>query len=108
MIRTIGTDELSRINESKGQYFFSESTMHFFRSRISAIAYKKRKNGIKAFFITSEKHVCHFSGTNEPRKYTLRVMNLKTGCVDTVSDFQEYRTIGQARTALKHILGYNL
>lgn len=82
--------EFEILNEKKGFHFFKPDTMRFFKSKILDFDYKT------GFFLTSEK------GPNGVRAYTLRQANFETGNVESVSAFQEYKTIGRAKTAFKN------
>ena len=84
--------EAETINREKGKHFFDPSAKRFFNSRISESGIRK---GNEVYFTTSEKF-----DYNSPRKYSVRKMNLKTGEVGEVSEFQAYDTSSQARRAL--------
>lgn len=94
----IRIEEVKRANSEHGFSYFSPETMRFFSSKVSKSAYKI---GNKAYFITSEQN--KLSGNN-PRKWTIRVADLKTGLVHTVGEFQEFNTHGEAKKQLKRIL----
>ena len=79
--------EFQQRNKAKGQYWFSPDTLRFFRSRVSETVYQG-KGGI--FFVTSEKHVSYLID-DQPRLYTVRQFDPKTGSVNTVGEFQEYK-----------------
>ena len=85
--------EIEKANEDKGGYFFSQDTMNFFRSRVNYPSYCG-PGGI--YFVTSERYVNRFLGTSLPRCYTIRKFNPETGDIDTVSEFQEFKTRGRA------------
>ena len=93
----ISTQELARINKEKGQYFFSPSSMKFFGSRVSDDA--TMING-KAYFVSSEQY--SDGSRKSPRRYTVRVMDMESGSVDTVGEFQEYSTRSDAYARLKY------
>ena len=90
-------ESVKRASEDRGQHFFSPGATGFFNSRYSSYAYKV---GDQAYFITSER----FS-SDMPRLYTIRVCNLTTGRINTVGEFQEYKTAREARSALRRIPG---
>ena len=96
---------LKMMNEEAGKFFFSRDTMRFFDSKLSPYAYKK---GNYAYFISSEQF--HAPETeyhptySAPRKYTIRKMNLKSGDVTGVGEFQEFSSNEEARAKLKKIL----
>lgn len=82
-IKTIA--DMKRFNEESGNYFFSRETMRFFESRIESNLYKDKT------FITSEKN---YNGTR--RMYTVRQLQ-PDGSVKTLSDFNQFRTLEDAR-----------
>ncbi len=96
------TDGLVTIEEIKSQsrgHFFDADTSRFFSSRYPQTGYRK---GDKAYFITSEQ----FKGLYEPdgqRLYTIRVLDYKTGDIDTVGEFNKL-TKSQAQTQLRKIV----
>jgi len=75
-------------NKAIGNHWFDKSSMRFFNTKIESrlIAGKR--------FITSEK------GPDEVRRYTVREA-LPSGEIDTVGEFQEYRTLEAAKA---HVL----
>ncbi len=82
-------------NRRAGRFFFTQDTTRFFRSRYPESAYKA---GDRAYFITSEQFDDH-----APRLFTLRVCDLTTGAVDTVGEFQEYRSRHRAEKVLREL-----
>lgn len=78
-------------HERAGKYFFSASTMAFFKSRILD------RCPFTGFFITSE------GGPfgNGPRRYTIRKADFETFGVETVGEFQEFETLYKARKQFK-------
>lgn len=97
-MEVISIAEVKRVNREHGRYYFSPDTMRFFSSRTSRQAYKV---GNKAYFITSERNK---HSSNAPRKWTIRVIDLTTGRVDTVGEWQKFNTPGEAKKQLKQIL----
>ena len=87
------------LNESKGYYFFSKPTMKFFNSKIESQGYVK---GDKAYFITSERFQV---SSQYPKKYSIREIDLKSGNVETLGEFQAYNTKSNAYKEIKNILG---
>ena len=81
--------EIERANENHGHHFFEPSSKRFFRSRIGETVYGGR------YFITSEQ----FDYTS-PRLYTVR-MARDDGSIETIGDFQAFRTASQARAAIR-------
>jgi len=80
-------------------HYFDDDTMRFFGSRVGPA----RMVGDAYYFITSERN-----GGNNPRLYSLRFMpfdekSVTDGVmVETIGDFQAYRTRGAALTALRN------
>jgi NADPH-dependent ferric siderophore reductase len=81
----VGVGMVKRANAAAGYHFFDRDTMRFFDSRVSEQAYR---NGDRVWFVTSERF--HGTRTSGPRRYTVRVCDLETGKVDSVSDFQAF------------------
>ena len=71
-------------NVKVGDHFFNKDAQRFFNSRILSEVY----NG--QYFITSEQFA------QEPRLYTVRRIDAG-GSIRTVSEFQGFKTIAQAR-----------
>lgn len=89
-------DDVIAANKATGGHWFDASTMRFFKTRIESGAVAVHdENGkpTRARFITSEK------GPDEVRKYSIREAQ-PDGSIDTVGDFQQYRTRDAARAAL--------
>lgn len=80
--------EMKKRNQEAGQYWFSKETMDFFGCVIEA------GPNIKNIFITSE---WNFDRTE--RYYTLRRFDTKTNTVETIGEFQQYKTLLEARAA---------
>lgn len=103
LVKQIPMREVIETNKKKGQYWFSPDTMKFFDSQVGGWAYKK---GDYAYFISSEK----FTGDRamgvpaKPRRYSIRKMNMTTGDVSTVGEFQEFSTEKSAQNKLALIL----
>lgn len=99
-------DHLQYLMRQTGSHFFDKDTMRFFRSRVDYHVYA----GVDGwYFVTSEKHVSHYSGINEPRLYTVRRMSVVTrdnGSDDLglfeLENFQAYRTLETARRRAKY------
>jgi len=77
------------------KYWFSADTIRFFNSRISDLCWKIKD---RIYFISSEKQSEKYN-----RLYTIRLC-LLDGEIKTVSEFQEYKTINEARNIIKGIL----
>jgi hypothetical protein len=74
--------------------FFGEGEMRFFDSIVYNDVHQLSEN--EYLFITSEK----FWEEGYERKFTIRIFNYTTGKIDTVGEFQQYRT---KKTALAEI-----
>lgn len=102
-METIDIEVIKRADRDHGHYFFEPATMRFFDSRAPQTALKV---GDKAYFITSERY--HASeGPPRPRRYTIRVCDLKTGNCGTLDQdhgFQKYGSSEAAMDDLRHIL----
>lgn len=80
---TFAMDEIIRRNERHGFHWFSQSAKRFFNSRWPDIAYR----GVGGeYFVTSER-----MDMDHKRLYTVR-QALPDGQIDTVGEFQAYRT----------------
>lgn len=93
--KTIPIYDVERKNVKAGNYWFSPDSMRFFKSRTGDTAYVK---GNKAYFVSSEKY------EREPRKYSVRVSDLKTGSVNTVGEFQQFSSSSGAKNKILKIL----
>lgn len=94
--------------ENNGNHYFSKGTMRWFNSRLLDTVIQR--NGI-VYFLTSEKFESHLYERHivEPRKYTIRKLELVAGeraSFDNVGEFQEYKTARQARNALLDYLDF--
>ena len=85
-------EDVKCINKEKGYHFFDRDTMKFFRSRVERDALMFGQLIDDKYFITSEQY-----DSSSPRLYSVRNFNLGTGNVDTIGEFQEFETKGQAR-----------
>jgi hypothetical protein len=93
--------DVMEINAKSGQYFFSPDTMRFFDSRVGGEAFVKGGN---AYFITSEKFTDPVEHISNPRKFTIRSMDMRTGSVSTVGEFQGFSTESQAKKKLRELV----
>jgi len=102
MVHRVHISELQRKNTDAGNYFFSAGAMRFFSSKTDEHATIK---GNKGYFITSEQ----FKGDRRsglkslPRKFTVRVMDMKSGSVSTIGEFQQFGTHGQAKKKIEEL-----
>jgi hypothetical protein len=80
-------DDIQYANRLGGWFFFEASSMRFFRSRIADGIHGGR------YFVTSEQF-----DYQSPRLYTVREA-LPSGRVESVSEFQAFTSLRQARRA---------
>jgi len=93
----IDFQDIIRANRNSTQpHFFSPGATRFFSSRYPQTGIVRNN---KAYFITSEQF-----DYESPRLYTVRVCDMKTGIVDTVGEFQQYRTRARAQSAINRII----
>lgn len=78
-------------NSAINGHWFDKSTLRFFRSRVGRKLYRFK------YFITSEK----FSYDSE-RLFSIREVK-KDGRIETVGEFQAYRTRSAAMAAIKRL-----
>jgi hypothetical protein len=83
--------QIKDANKAAGHFFFSPSTMTFFRSRVL--------RGVIGghYFITSEQF-----DASSPRLYTVRRAN-DDGTIEDASEFQAFDTPNKARTYARSI-----
>lgn len=96
-MEVIRIEEVKQVDRDHKNHFFDADTIRFFNSRVSDRAYKV---GDKAYFITSERSKIG----NQPRKWSIRVIDLTTGNIRTVGQFQEFNSSKEAKAELKRIL----
>lgn len=83
--------QVKEMNAKLGHHWFEPTAMRFFRTRILG-----RLEGGK-YFVTSEK--LH----GYARLYSVRIAN-EDDSIDTVGEFQSYRTAAQARAAIRRLI----
>ncbi len=83
--------DVKAANQAIGNHWFDRSSMRFFNTRIESGLIGGR------WFITSERF-----DDNAPRKFTVRRAD-PDGSVDTEGDFQQYRTLDDARMAARQL-----
>lgn len=83
--------EIRAADAKAGHYFFGPDATRFFRTRIAPGVINGR------YFITSEKF-----RDDAPRLYTIRRAN-DDGTIDTVGEFQQYKTLRAARAAARQL-----
>lgn len=84
-------DHAERVCKS---HYFEPGTMRFFRSRIGSTVFPSQRQGA-TYFTTSEK------GPNERRLYSVR--RIKGCSIDTMGEFQAYRTQAAATSAARRM-----
>lgn len=92
-------DQLKQVVKNRGSHFFDKSSMSFFNSRVNNRLFAA-PSATKILFVTSER--CDWAdGTNQPhsRGYSVRCYDIADGSIDTLGEFQQYKTLA---TALKH------
>lgn len=87
--------EVERAMDQQGSFWFCPTSMRFFSTRLGQDVYGGR------YFITSEQF-----DYNSPRLYTIREVVLEDGklFINTVGEFQGYRTRAQAVSAVKKLV----
>ena len=85
-------DDVKAANARAGFYFFSQDTLRFFSSRISSHVYG---HGV---IVTSERNEID----GQPRRYSVRLA-LPTGEVETLGEFQNFATSGQAHAFARKV-----
>lgn len=83
---------------TKGPWF-SPSTMAFFDSKLPDYGYLSRNGNV--YFYTSEQF--HDRGYHEPRRYTVRMLDIETHNIETVGAFQRYGTSRAANTEARRL-----
>jgi len=84
-------DHASRVCKS---HFFDADTMRFFKSRIGSRVYPSARQGA-TYFTTSEK------GPDEVRRYSVK--RIKGCSIDSMGEFQAYRTQSAAQAAAQRM-----
>lgn len=87
-------DDIKERNRRLGQHWFDPETMRFFSSRIQATIYPMPDGS--ALFVSSER------GPDNIRKYSVRVAK-PDGSIDTIGEFQQYRTGRAAHAAARRL-----
>ena len=85
-------EDVKRINKEKDRHFFDRDTMRFFRSKVERDALRFGQLIDDKYFITSEQF-----DSDSPRLYSVRRFNPKEGSINTIGEFQEFKTKGQAK-----------
>src|SRR3990167_1540889 len=80
-----------------GRHWFDADTLRFFRGRLAKGGYRAADGSV--YFVSSEQN--HGMGAPYPRLYTVRRLTGPKGNIETVGEFQQYRSGGTASTAAK-------
>lgn len=83
-------DLQSHYQRTNGGHWFDPGTMRFFKTRLSEHLFY---GATIIYFVSSEQ------GPNGIRRYSVRSYTPETGEIDTVGEFQQYRTRDQAKRA---------
>ena len=96
-------EEIKARHKATGGHWFDPGSLRFFSSRLSSKVFPVDGG---ALFISSEqnKPVLISTGwtTGGPRRYSIRFCS-DDGQIETVGEFQAYRSLTAARHAAKHI-----
>lgn len=84
--------DVKRENKKAGRYWFTEGAIKFFNSKIESKLLNQK------YFVTSERFEEGY-----PRLYTIRAYNPKTHQIDTVGEFQQYKTKEGALVAIGNL-----
>ncbi len=82
-------EAIKRANKRAGQFWFNRDTMIFFNCCIHGGVIKGK------YFISSEQNKL-----DDPRLFTVRMINEK-GEIETIGEFQQYKTEVEARATFK-------
>ena len=89
-------EAIKEANRNAGKHYFDTGTMQFFRSRVLSYVFEGSKG---VYFVTSEKNKGMLSGTDYPRRYTVRKFNPEDATVDTFGPFNKVRKDKALRAA---------
>ena len=95
-------EQIEGLNAALGYYFFSPDTMRWFNSKVYDDIYQVENQGVA--FITSERD--SYLDRQPTKLYTVRIMRLN-GQIDSLSEFQQFRTLAQARAFIKEYQKFN-
>lgn len=93
----VSIQDVKNIAQRHGSHWFDADTMRFFNSRVSQDA---TIDGEFIYFVSSERY------RSEPRLYSVRQLNIFTGIIETIGEFQQYRTSAQAKKVIKSLLRF--
>ena len=88
-----GIYDMSDIQRKHVGHFFDKGAMRFFNSRLTNIIYCSL---VGVYFVTSEAF-----DYNSPRLFTVRRLDLETGKIDTIGEFNELTKSQADSLALK-------
>lgn len=74
--------------------------MRFFDSALHGVPVHTPGDSSRYYFVTSERY-----SDDEPRLYTVRVIDIATAEVEYVSKFQEFATVDAAIKAMRFVAG---
>lgn len=103
--RMIYWDELLREARMAGSYFFEDSSMRYFRSRLHSQPVRMTARPSVVWFITSEQFEHALTRCREPRRWTVRLWRGKR--IQEVGRFQAFASSREAQAALKYIVAKN-
>lgn len=89
-------------NNNAGQYWFTDSTMSFFNSRLIGNPVHAPLDSRVYYFVSSDRMEV---SDEYPALYTVRRISTDTGEVSNVSEFQEYSNSIQAINAMLFVAG---
>jgi hypothetical protein len=90
---------MAKIKELHFGHFFDKGAMRFFNSRLPRFGYNNGNGEI--FFITSEAFDSY-----SPRRYSVRILDVESGRIETLNDFQRFDTKAKALVELRKVLKY--
>lgn len=90
----IETVSMAWIKAQARGHFFDDRTTKFFNSTYPNTG---KRNGDWVYFWTGDR--CGWAG-DKVRAYTVRRLNLVTGQIETVGEFQQYPTVQRAKWAV--------
>ena len=90
MVKALTMVDVKRNNKEAGLFWFSPDSIRFFKSRIESELIDGK------FFVSSEKNM-----EDDPRLYSIRKYNPKTHGIDTVGEFQAFKTCQDALDAIR-------
>jgi hypothetical protein len=96
-VTVIQITEIKRLHRG---HWFDAKTIKFFSSRFGTTAHRVNDT---AYFISSEKFDDTF-----PRLYSIRKCDMITGEIDTVGEFQKYKTKKTAEIEMMNIINITL